>query len=295
MAPSWGFAVAVAHVGQKLVVDLQGGLIVFQKFDHVRGLFGQLLVNDDVAFDRRVGTGRGRLEGGLVVRRLLQLGHVQLSQDPCRRPIVPEPWFPAFVGGLHAGGQGRAGAGLHDVVVFPQPVGVELLVIDDLAGPAGNAAVKSALGRIFRVLEQLPVFGQVRHRLQVRSHGFDAPFGVALDHVGRHIPPLDTVGEIRAQVNEPLVGVGVLALGEPLVIKLLPVFGPGLHVDIGHFTALGGDQGRVEHDRLPGGVADRIAQPVLDNETGDPVVDLGAVPSEIGKDDRLFRFGSGRP
>ena len=99
------------------------------------------------------------------------------------------------------------------------------------------------------------------------------------------------MGKLGPKVNKAFVGVRVLALGQAFVVKLLPVFGPGFHVDVGHLGAFGRDQGRVEHDRFAGGVADRISQSVFDDEAGDPVVDLDAVPSEIGKNDRLFRLG----
>ena len=149
--------------------------------------------------------------------------------------------------------------------------------------------MKKALGWVFRVFEQLPVLGQVGHRLQAGSHGFDVALFITFHHVAGHVPPLYTVGEICADEDEPFAGTRILALSQPLVVELLPVFRPGLHVDIWRLGTFRLDQGGIEHDCLTLDIVDWIAQPLFDDKGGDAIVHLGTVPAKIGEDDGLLR------
>ena len=83
--------------------------------------------------------------------------------------------------------------------------------------PARNGVVKASLGRLLRVFEQFPVFGQIKNRFKIRSRGLYASLGVAFNHICRHQPALIVIIEVEAQLNN-LAGRNPIGIGVPVVL-----------------------------------------------------------------------------
>ena len=128
--------------------------------------------------------------GLLAERRLFQLHQLETAHQRSRRPIVEKHRLAAPEGRTDRRIQRRAGAGAEVRVAVLQPVGLELLAVDDLAGPAGRAVVETPLGGLLGIAEQRLVARQVGDRPQLRRLRLDASLRVALDQVLRHPPAL---------------------------------------------------------------------------------------------------------
>src|SRR5690554_1187012 len=262
------------HVGQGRVGELEGRLVVRKELDEVGVLSGEVGVGRDAH-------GHGR-EGAAVVavlapallgeRRLLEQGHVENAHYPGRLPVVAEPGLAPVVGALDGGVERGLRARVEDLVELVQSVRLHSkdVVSGDL--PARDAVVEAALVGALGVLEELPVLTHVGHRSEVGGHGLDAAFGVALDHVGGHVPTLRGVGEVGPEVDDG-------ALFDGLVPDGLDVVDPGFHRNV-DVAAAHPQEARL---RVGEDVVDVVAEAVLGNEAGYAIMDESAVPAPVGE------------
>ena len=144
--------------------------------------------------------------------------HGVLAQDGGRRPVIAEPRFLPLVSLGNGARQPLGRAGVKVVESLAHAVGAEEIGVDDLAGPAGRAVVKAALGRLLRVLEQLRVLHQLLHGANLR---------VRFGKVGGNPPRLD------AAVRQHVAGRYDAALGHAVVKALADGIDPDFRGDVG--------------------------------------------------------------